>query len=61
LKLSTYSKESTFDQNSAVGFIELWGLQSRTAANAIAASTKGNTRRTNHDQHTKRKPNQALK
>ena len=36
LKLSTYSKESTFDQNSAVGFIELWGLQSRTAANAIA-------------------------
>ncbi len=40
LKLSTYSKESTFDQNSSVGFIELWGLQSRTAANAIA-SLKG--------------------
>jgi len=37
LKLSTYSKASTFDQSSAVGFIELWGLQSRTAANAIAS------------------------
>src|SRR5580698_280982 len=36
VKLSTYSKESTFDQTSAVGFIELWGLSSRTAANAIA-------------------------
>jgi argininosuccinate synthase len=36
VKLSTYSRESTFDQNSAVGFIELWGLSSRTAANAIS-------------------------
>jgi argininosuccinate synthase len=40
LKLSTYSKASTFDQSSAVGFIELWGLQSRTAANAIASAKK---------------------
>ena len=30
--LSTYQKGSTFDQSSAVGFIELWGLQSRIAA-----------------------------
>jgi argininosuccinate synthase len=30
--LSTYGRSSTFDQKSAVGFIELWGLQSRVAA-----------------------------
>jgi argininosuccinate synthase len=30
--LATYSRGSTFDQKSAVGFIELWGLQSRVAA-----------------------------
>ena len=61
LKLSTYSKESTFDQNSAVGFIELWGLQSRTAANAIAPSTKGSKGRTQREQHPERKSSQALK
>ncbi len=61
LKLSTYSKESTFDQNSAVGFIELWGLQSRTAANAISPATKGNDGRTHREKHTERKQNQALK
>ncbi|MDA4128054.1 MAG: argininosuccinate synthase [Thaumarchaeota archaeon] len=33
--LSTYSKGSTFDQKSAVGFIELWGLQSRVAASKM--------------------------
>jgi argininosuccinate synthase len=60
VKLSTYSKESTFDQNSAVGFIELWGLQSRTAANAIAMPTKGTRGRTNREKHTERKQNQAL-
>jgi argininosuccinate synthase len=60
LKLSTYSKESTFDQNSAVGFIELWGLQSRTAANAMAPS-KATKRRTPLEQHTERKQSQALK
>jgi argininosuccinate synthase len=32
LGLSTYTKGSTFNQNAAVGFIDLWGLQSRTAA-----------------------------
>ena len=32
LGLSTYGRGSTFDQKSAVGFIELWGLQSRIAA-----------------------------
>ena len=61
LNLSTYSKESTFDQNSAVGFIELWGLQSRTAANAIAPSMKRTRGRTTREQHTKRKQSQALK
>jgi argininosuccinate synthase len=30
--LSTYARGSTFDQKNAVGFIELWGLQSRVAA-----------------------------
>ncbi len=35
LDLSTYNKGSTFDQGNAVGFIELWGLQSRTAANVV--------------------------
>jgi argininosuccinate synthase len=30
--LSTYGKGSTFNQGSAVGFIELWGLQSRVSA-----------------------------
>jgi argininosuccinate synthase len=30
--LATYGRGSTFDQKSAVGFIELWGLQSRVAA-----------------------------
>ncbi|MEM1566467.1 MAG: argininosuccinate synthase [Candidatus Bathyarchaeia archaeon] len=30
LKLATYDIETTFDQTSARGFIELWGLQSKT-------------------------------
>jgi len=30
--LATYGRGSKFDQKSAVGFIELWGLQSRLAA-----------------------------
>lgn len=38
LDLSTYSHTSTFDQRSAVGFIELWGLQSRVAANMNSQS-----------------------
>ena len=33
LDLSTYNGTTTFDQRNAVGFIELWGLQSRVAAN----------------------------
>jgi argininosuccinate synthase len=36
LELSTYNKSSTFDQRSAVGFIDIWGLQSRLAANFIS-------------------------
>jgi argininosuccinate synthase len=35
-KLSTYDRTSTFDQNSAVGFIELWGLPSRVASEKIS-------------------------
>lgn len=34
--LSTYGRGSKFDQKSAVGFIELWGLQSRVAAGLSA-------------------------
>ncbi|HUI00204.1 MAG TPA: argininosuccinate synthase [Nitrososphaerales archaeon] len=59
VKLSTYSKESTFDQNSAVGFIELWGLQSRTAAGAVAALSKGNGS-TKRGQHTERKQSKGV-
>jgi argininosuccinate synthase len=33
--LATYAAGSTFDQNMARGFVELWGLQS-IIANAIA-------------------------
>ncbi len=39
LNLSTYGKASTFDQRASVGFIELWGLQSRLAANLESAAT----------------------
>ncbi len=35
-KLSTYDRTSTFDQNAAVGFIELWGLPSRVANEKIS-------------------------
>jgi argininosuccinate synthase len=38
--LSTYNKNSTFDQRNAVGFIELWGLQSRIAANQKEGEAK---------------------
>jgi argininosuccinate synthase len=61
LNLSTYTKASTFDQNSAVGFIELWGLQSRIAANSIATSRKSTQRGTPRGQHTERKQGQAIK
>ena len=36
--LATYAAGSTFDQNLAKGFVELWGLQSITA-NSVAAAT----------------------
>jgi len=36
LGLATYGRGSKFDQKSAVGFIELWGLQSRVAASLNA-------------------------
>jgi argininosuccinate synthase len=54
--LSTYQKGSTFDQTSAVGFIELWGLQSRIAARLATEMTSEK-----NDEHTKRKQSQALK
>jgi argininosuccinate synthase len=57
VKLSTFQSGSTFDQSSAVGFIELWGLQSRIAAK-IAAEVEGGR---NAQEHTKRKSSQALK
>ncbi|MDA4118004.1 MAG: argininosuccinate synthase [Thaumarchaeota archaeon] len=63
LKLSTYTKASTFDQNSAVGFIELWGLQSRLAANSRVSSQKNGRRGTQRgqQQHSERKQSQAIK
>ena len=39
-KLSTYDRTSTFDQNAAVGFIELWGLPSRVANEKIMNGKK---------------------
>lgn len=38
--LSTYNRGSTFDQGSAAGFIELWGLQSRVAASLSQVEEK---------------------
>jgi len=54
--LSTYQKGSTFDQTSAVGFIELWGLQSR-----IAARMASGVKRERNAEHTKRKSSQGVK
>jgi argininosuccinate synthase len=56
VSLSTYTKGSTFDQSSAVGFIELWGLQSRIAARMSSHSARGI-----NAEHTKGKSSQALK
>jgi argininosuccinate synthase len=39
-KLSTYDRTSTFDQNAAVGFIELWGLPSRVANEKLSPSSR---------------------
>jgi argininosuccinate synthase len=36
LDMATYDRASTFDQRNSVGFIELWGLQSRAAANDVS-------------------------
>jgi argininosuccinate synthase len=38
--LSTYAKGSTFNQQAAVGFIELWGLSSRVASNRTSIKEK---------------------
>jgi argininosuccinate synthase len=56
MALSTYQKGSTFDQSSAVGFIELWGLQSRIASK-VASEITGD----NNVEHPKRKQSQTLK
>jgi argininosuccinate synthase len=55
VQLSTYQSSSTFDQSSAIGFIELWGLQSRLAA-ALASEAK----RGANAQHTKGKSSKAI-
>ncbi|MDA4122972.1 MAG: argininosuccinate synthase [Thaumarchaeota archaeon] len=57
VKLSTFQSGSTFDQSSAVGFIELWGLQSRIAAKKAEEVEAG----TNAQEYPKRKPSQTLK
>jgi argininosuccinate synthase len=54
LKLSTYNRSSTFDQNSAVGFIELWGLQSR-----VAASLNSQVEEKQEDGHQRTKAKEA--
>jgi argininosuccinate synthase len=56
ISLSTYRKGSTFDQSSAVGFIELWGLQSRIAAKVASEATGGRNAK-----HTERKSSQKIK
>ncbi len=38
--LSTYDKSSTFDQNTALGFIELWGLPSTIASHMEQSNRK---------------------
>jgi len=57
VKLSTFQSGSTFDQSSAVGFIELWGLQSRIASKVATEVQRGR----NGKEHTERKSSQALK
>jgi argininosuccinate synthase len=52
--LSTYSHNSTFDQRSAVGFIELWGLQSR-----VAASLNSQAEEKQKDGHPRTKAKEA--
>ena len=52
LGLATYGRGSKFDQNSAVGFIELWGLQSRVAA---GLSLQAEEKRENGHPRTKAK------
>ncbi len=44
VKLATYTSSSNFNQRSAEGFIELWGLQSRMAKQ-IEVKTGGHTKR----------------
>jgi argininosuccinate synthase len=39
-KLSTFGRSSTFDQSSAIGFIELWGLPSRVANEKLHAKKR---------------------
>jgi len=43
--LSTYNSGSTFDQRSSVGFIELWGLQSRVASNLSSGEERARIER----------------
>jgi argininosuccinate synthase len=57
VKLSTFQSGSTFDQSSSVGFIELWGLQSRLASKVATEVQRGR----DEEEHTKRKSSQALK
>ncbi|MDG6983682.1 MAG: argininosuccinate synthase, partial [Nitrososphaerota archaeon] len=51
-ELATYGRGSKFDQKSAIGFIELWGLQSRVAA-GLSSQVEG--KRENGHPRTKAK------
>ncbi len=44
--LATYAAGSTFDQNLAKGFVELWGLQSIIANSVAAGATSGDDKKT---------------
>ena len=52
--LATYGRGSKFDQKKAVGFIELWGLQSR-----VAASLNSQVEEKQENGHPRTKANEA--
>jgi argininosuccinate synthase len=46
LRLSTYDASSTFNQKDAIGFIELWGLQTVTAQKILKQVFQNEKRKT---------------
>lgn len=56
-KLSTFGRASTFDQNSAIGFIDLWGLPSRVANEKNHLKRRKSQLAVPNAGHKKRPPN----